>query len=69
MVGDGKPIPEKNYTKVDNFIESKEMANEIRKYGSDKFIIVVSNYAFEKYLGEDLVKTLENCGAFQINEF
>ena len=45
------------------------MAKEIRKYDSNYFVIVVSNYAWEQYLSEDLVRTIENCGGFLIKEF
>jgi len=45
------------------------MAKEIRKYDSNYFIVIISNYAWEKHFSEDLGQTIENCGGWLIKEY
>ena len=57
------------YNRTNYYLNANKMANVIRNYDSNYFVIVVSNYAWEHYLSEDLARTLENCGGFLIKEF
>ena len=45
------------------------MAKKIREYDSNYFIVIISNYAWEKHFSEDLGNTIENCGGWLIKEY
>lgn len=61
---------EPTYFSFDNsWNAAKNMANAILTYNQSYFVIVVSCVAWERYITEQLVKVLANCGASNILEF
>ena len=45
------------------------MANVIKSYDYNYFIIIVSQYQWEQFFSEELGEVLSNCGALNIKEF
>ena len=60
---------EKIYNRTDHYKISNDMAKKIREYDSNYFVVIISNYAWEKHFSEDLGRTIENCGGWLIKEF
>ena len=49
---------------IDDFKYSHDMAEEIKKYDYNYFVVVVSQYQWENFFSKELGEVLANCGAF-----
>ena len=57
-----------NYSVIDDFVISRTMAEKIREYDYNYFIVVLSNYAWEPFFSKELGEALHHCGALNIAE-
>ena len=53
---------------IEDFVTAKEMAQRIRAYDYNYFIVVLSQYSWEVQFSKELGEALLHCGAFNVAE-